>query len=323
MSENGFGNKFSLRGRKVWVAGHRGMVGQALLRRLEREQCEVVTASRSALDLRNQEATTRWMRRQKPDVVIIAAARVGGIAANAKSPGSFLYDNLMIEANIIHAARESGVDKLLFLGSSCIYPKICEQPITEQGLLSGALEPTNEGYAIAKIAGIKLCEFYRAQYGCDFISAMPCNLYGPGDTYDPELSHVIPALMMRAHEAATAGEKNLTVWGSGTPRREFMHVDDLADGLIFMIKKYSGGMHVNIGSGTDVTIAELAHTIARTVGFKGEIIFDRSKPDGTPAKLMDSSHIFMAGWRPRKELAAGLADTYAWYVQEKARKLAA
>lgn len=319
MTDAEFKKNFSLSGKRVWVAGHSGMVGQALLQRLKSENCEVLTVSSHALDLRRQADTEVWVRMMRPDVIIMAAARVGGIAANAKMPADFLYDNLMIETNIIHAAHLYGVEKLLFLGSSCIYPRFSEQPITEQELMTGALEPTNEGYAVAKIAGIKLCEFYRAQYGHDFISAMPCNLYGLGDHFNLETSHVIPALMRKAHEA----EETLTVWGSGQPRREFLYVDDLADGLVFLLKHYSGSMHVNIGSGSDVTIAALAQKIANAVGFEGEIVFDRSRPDGTPAKLMDSSRIFTAGWRPKHDLKAGLEKTYAWYQQQMHVRLAA
>jgi GDP-L-fucose synthase len=317
-----FGQNFSLKRKKIWVAGHRGMVGAALVRRLESEDCEILTAPRT-VDLRRQDATENWMRANKPDVVVIAAAKVGGILANSKCPADFLYDNMMIAGNIIRAAHEMDVEKLLFLGSSCIYPKFASQPITEDALLTGVLEPTNEAYAIAKIAGMKLCEAYRRQYGRDFISAMPCNLYGPGDNFDAENSHVIPALIRKAFEAKIVGAKNMTVWGSGTPRREFLYVEDLADALAFMLKNYSGLSHVNVGAGEDVSIADLAAQVAAAAGFKGGIIFDTSKPDGTPRKLMDSSRIFTAGWRPRTLLGKGLEQACAWYEHQLSARRAA
>lgn len=311
---------FDLAGRRVWVAGHRGMVGSALVRRLAREPVgEILTADRGALDLTRQAAVEDWVAANRPDVVIVAAARVGGIAANAARPVDFLHDNLMIEANIMRAAADAGVAKLLFLGSSCIYPKFAEQPIKESALLTGSLEPTNQWYAVAKIAGIKLAEAYRAQAGLDFISAMPTNLYGPGDNYDLESSHVIPALLRKA-VAARDGGGPLTVWGSGTPRREFLHVDDLADALVHLLVHYSGAEHINVGFGEDLTIAELARTIAEVVGYDGEIAFDASRPDGTPRKLMDSSQLASLGWRPRIGLRDGLADAYSHLQRDMGRR---
>lgn len=308
-----FNASFPLSGKRVWIAGHNGMVGSALVRRLESENCEILTAPRASVDLRRQDQTEKWMEKNRPQVIVIAAAKVGGIAANEKYPADFLYDNLMIETNVIHAAHTAGVEKLLFLGSSCIYPKFAAQPVSEDALLTGPLEPTNEAYAVAKIAGVKLCQAYRRQYGRDFISAMPCNLYGAGDNYDPETSHVIPALIRKAHEAKISGAKNISVWGSGKPRREFLYADDLADALAFMLKHYSGADPVNVGAGEDISIADLAALICETAGFRGGIVFDASKPDGTPRKLMDSSLIFSAGWRPRIGLKAGLRLAYAAY----------
>ena len=300
---------YSLSGKRVYVAGHRGMVGQALLRRLEREDCEVLTAPRS-LDLRDQARTYAWFDDNRPDCAIIAAAKVGGILANDTYPATFLYDNLMIAANTIEAARRSNVGKLLFLGSSCIYPKLAEQPISENALLTGPLEPTNEWYAVAKIAGIKLCQSYRREHGCDFISAMPTNLYGPGDNYDLQSSHVLPALLRKAHEARREGAGSVTIWGSGKPLREFMHVDDLADALVFLLRYYSGEEHVNVGSNEETSIADLAHLIARTVGFDGKLVFDSSKPDGAPRKLMDSTRLAAMGWRASIPLKDGVRSVY-------------
>jgi GDP-L-fucose synthase len=314
---------FSLKGKRVWVAGHRGMVGSAVLRRLRKEDCTAVTIVREQLDLRRQSDVDRWVLRNRPDVIVLAAAKVGGIAANARMPAEFLYDNLMIEANVINAAYRAGIEKLLFLGSSCIYPKYAAQPIQEHALLSAPLEPTNEAYAIAKIAGVKLCETYRAQMGCDFISAMPCNLYGPGDNYDIETSHVIPALMRRAHEAKISRAKELMVWGSGTPRREFMYVDDLADALVFLLKNYSGLPPVNVGMSMDIAISELAEMICEVTGFNGRIVYHTSAPDGTPRKLMDSSNLYGAGWRPHVALREGLERAYAAYIGDAALKKAA
>ncbi len=314
---NDFNHSYDLTGKRIWVAGHNGMVGAAVCRMLKDEGCEILTAARDALDLRDQVAVHAWMAAQKPDVVVLAAAKVGGILANSSYPADFLYDNLMIEANVIHGAHLAGVEKLLFLGSSCIYPKEAQNPISEEALLTGALEPTNEAYAIAKIAGIKLCQAYRAQHDCDFISAMPCNLYGPGDMFDEEKSHVIPALMMKAHEAKVSGAEFLEVWGSGKPRREFLYVDDLARGLVMLLKTYSADKPINIGAGEDSSIRELAEMICDVVGFTGTLKFDDSKPDGTYRKLMNSSRLFGAGWSPDVGLKGGLERTYQWFVQNE------
>lgn len=305
---------FSLAGKRIWVAGHRGMVGSALVRRLASEACEILTVGRSELDLLNQAAVRDYLERTRPDAVILAAAKVGGIHANATFPSDFLYENLVIETNVIHSAYRAGVAKLLFLGSSCIYPKLAPQPITEDALLTGTLEPTNQWYAIAKIAGIKLCQSYRKQHGCDFVSAMPTNLYGPGDNFDSDSSHVIPALIRKAHEAKRTNRSQLEIWGSGRPRREFLHVDDAADGLVLILKNYSEMEHINLGSGSDVSILELAQQIAEIVGFRGSIATDLSKPDGTPRKLLDVSRLRILGWQSRYDLKRGLLETYAWYV---------
>jgi GDP-L-fucose synthase len=313
---------FDLSGKSIWVAGHRGMVGAALVRRLERDGHNVVTARRDAVDLGRQAEVEAWVAANRPDVVIVAAARVGGIAANAARPVDFLHDNLMIEANIMRAAADNGVAKLMFLGSSCIYPRLAPQPMAEDALLTGPLEETNQWYAIAKIAGIKLAQAYRQQMGLDFISAMPTNLYGPGDNYDLESSHVIPALLRKAIEARDAGAATMTVWGSGTPLREFMHVDDLADALVFLLRNYSAADHINVGTGQEVTIAEVAQTIADTVGFKGKLVFDASRPDGTPRKLMDSSRLLALGWAPRIGLADGLADAHRHFIESDRARFA-
>jgi GDP-L-fucose synthase len=308
---------YALAGKRVWVAGHRGMVGSALVRRLESEGCAVLAAGRDRLDLRDAAAVRAWMHDNAPQAVILAAAKVGGIVANDSWPADFLYDNLAIENAIIHAAFEAQVEKLLFLGSSCIYPKFAPQPITEDALLTGPLEPTNEWYAIAKIAGIKLCQAYRRQHGRDFISAMPTNLYGPGDNFNLTSSHVIPALMRKAHEAKASGASSMTIWGTGTPRREFLHVDDCADALVFLLKNYSGDSHVNVGSGTDVTIDELARLIMDAVGFSGTLQHDTTKPDGTPRKLMSNEKLAAMGWAPRIALEPGLETTYRWFVEHR------
>jgi GDP-L-fucose synthase len=305
---------YSLRGKRLWVAGHQGMVGSALLRRLAQIDCTVLTVARAELDLTRQAAVEAWMEKARPQAVFMAAAKVGGIAANDRWPAQFLYDNLAIAANVIHAAEAADVEKLLFLGSSCIYPKLAPQPIKEAALLSGPLEPTNEWYAIAKIAGLKLCQAYRREYGCDFIAAMPTNLYGPDDHFDLTTSHVIPALMRKAHEAKITGAIEFVVWGTGTPRREFLHVDDAADALIHLMTHYSGASHVNVGSGSDLTILELAKLIANVVGFTGQIVTDPSKPDGTPRKLLDTSKLDNLGWHPKIGLEEGLASTYKWFV---------
>ncbi len=310
---------FSLAGRRVYVAGDRGMVGAAIVRRLANEDCDILSAPRS-VDLREQAAVREWFAANRPDVVVVAAAKVGGIHANDSFPGEFLYDNLMIEANVIEAARQMGAAKLLFLGSSCIYPKLAPQPIVEEALLTGPLEPTNEWYAIAKIAGIKLCQAYRRQYGCDFISAMPTNLYGPGDNFDLNTSHVLPALIRKAHEAKLAGASAMTIWGSGTPLREFLHVDDLADACLFLLQSYSAEGHVNVGSGSEISILELAKLVAQVTGFAGSIECDSSKPDGTPRKLMDSGKLSAMGWQPRIALESGIAEVYRRFLAGDERR---
>jgi len=305
---------FELEGKRVWVAGHRGMVGSALVRLLSRENCEVLTVPRSEVDLRDQAATRRWLVDTKPDAVIMAAARVGGIAANSSSPVSFLYDNLMIEANVIEGSARAGVEKLLLLGSTCIYPRDAEQPIREESLLTGPLEKTNEWYAIAKIAGIKLCQAYRQEQGLDFISAQPTNLYGPGDNYDLETSHVLPALIRKAHEAKLNNADSLTIWGSGKPLREFLHVDDLAEAVVFLLRNYSDALPVNIGSGEELSIANVAHLVCETVGFEGPLSFDRSRPDGTPRKLADLTRLHGLGWDNARPLKVGLKQTYESFL---------
>jgi GDP-L-fucose synthase len=311
--------EFSLAGRRVYVAGHRGMVGSAVVRRLESDGVEVVTATRQQADLRDPAAVTAFLEDTKPDVVVVAAAKVGGILANDTYPADFLYENLMIEANLIHGAFKSGTEKLLFLGSSCIYPKVSPQPIPEDALLTGPLESTNEWYAIAKIAGIKLCQAYRKQHGVDYISAMPSNLYGPNDYFDPEKSHVIPALLRRFHEAEQRGDGTVTCWGTGTPRREFLYVDDLADACAFLLKSYSGYEHVNVGTGDDITIKELAETVKSVTGFKGDIAWDTSKPDGTMLKRMDVSRINDLGWKATTPFPVGLEKAYHWYLENPIR----
>ncbi|MGL4090669.1 GDP-L-fucose synthase [Agrobacterium cavarae] len=297
---------YNLKGKRVWVAGHRGMVGSAIVRRLEQEDCEVLTVGRDTVDLANQAQTSDWIMKNRPQAVFLAAAKVGGILANDTRPAEFLYENLMIESNIINASYRAGVEKLLFLGSSCIYPKFAEQPIKEEALLTGSLEPTNEWYAIAKIAGIKLTQAYRKQYGCDFISAMPTNLYGPGDNFDLNSSHVLPALLRKACEAKIRGDKEIVIWGTGTPRREFLHSDDCADALVFLMKNYSEDAHINVGSGEDISILDLTQLICDIVGFKGEVKHDLSKPDGTPRKLMSAGELRAMGWEPHIGLNAGI-----------------
>ncbi len=308
----------SLHGKRIFVAGHRGMVGSAIVRRLERENCTILTADRGRMDLRDQAIVRQWFRDEKPELVFLAAAKVGGIVANDTYPAEFLFENLAIQNNVIDAAFRSGVAKLLFLGSSCIYPKFAPQPIAEEALLTGPLEPTNEWYAIAKIAGLKMCEAYRRQYGADFISAMPTNLYGPGDNYDLAKSHVIPALLRKAHEAKERGDTSMQVWGTGSPRREFLHVDDAADAMVHLMKVYSDAMHINVGTGRDITILELTRLVARTVGFEGEILTDPSKPDGTPRKQLDISRLAATGWQPKFELGEGLTDAYGWFMDNLA-----
>lgn len=304
---------YDLSGKRVWVAGDSGMVGASLCRRLQSEQCQILTVSHDDLDLRDQAAVRGWVLQHKPDVVVIAAARVGGIMANATQPATFFYDNIMIATNIMHSAYEAGVDRLLFLGSSCIYPKECAQPIAEDALLSGGLEPTNEAYALAKIAGLKMAAYYRTQYGCDFISAMPCNLYGVGDRYDAEQSHVIPAMIMKAHDAKVNNLPELVLWGSGAPMREFLYVDELADALVLLLQKYKGESHVNIGSGQEVTIKNLSNIICEAVGYKGKIIFDHTKPDGMFRKILDNSMLLGVGWKSEMCLKDGIVKCYEDY----------
>jgi GDP-L-fucose synthase len=301
---------------RIFVAGHRGMVGSALWRELERQGFRhLIGRSRTELDLLDAAAVRRFYAETQPEVVFVAAARVGGILANSERPAEFIYENLQIQSHLIHGAKLAGVKKLLFLGSSCIYPKLAPQPIREEHLLTGPLEPTNEWYAIAKIAGIKLCQAYRRQYGCDFISVMPTNLYGPNDNYDLQSSHVLPALIRKFHEAAQAGAPTVTCWGSGSPRREFLYADDLARACVFLMQQYSGEDALNVGCGTDVTIKELAETVARITGFRGEIVWDTTKPDGTPRKLLDCSRLFGLGWRPTVELEAGIRLAYGDFVK--------
>ena len=305
---------FALRGRRVFVAGHRGMVGSAIVRALTRHDCEVLTVPRAELDLRRREPVEAWMTAQRPDAVFLAAARVGGILANDRRPAEFLFDNLAIQSAVIESARLAGVAKLVFLGSSCIYPGACPQPMPEEALLTGPLEPTNEWYAVAKIAGIKLCQAYRRQHGCNFISLMPANLYGPGDNFDLDSAHVVPALMRRMHEARVAGRGEATVWGSGTPRREFLHVDDLAAAALFLMERYAGERPLNVGTGRDLTIGALAEAIRGIVGFEGRLVHDRSKPDGAPRRLLDITRMNRLGWRAKVELRPGLARTYRWFL---------
>jgi GDP-L-fucose synthase len=308
---------FELKGRTVFVAGHGGMVGGALSRRLAQEDVTLLTANRRDLDLRDQAAVNRWFAERRPQAVFLAAAKVGGIVANNTLRGEFIYENLVIATNIIHAAHISGAEKLMFLGSSCIYPKLATQPLREDAMLTGPLEPTNEPYAIAKIAGIKMVEAYRSQYRADFINVMPTNLYGPGDNYHPEYSHVVAALIRRFHEAKIAGISSVVVWGTGTPRREFLYVDDMADACIHLMKTYSDEGLVNIGTGEDITIAEFARVVAATVGYTGSISFDTSKPDGTPRKLLDVSRLAKLGWRARTSLQDGIKLAYQAFLSER------
>jgi len=313
-------SSFDLAGRRVWVAGHRGMAGSAIVRRLQRESCEIVTATREELDLLRQEEVHAWVAGNRIDAVFLAAAKVGGILANSTRPAEFLYENLSIETNVIHAAKDAGVKKLLFLASSCIYPRMAGQPMREEALLTGPLEPTNEWYAIAKIAGIKLCQAYRRQYGCDFVSVMPTNLYGPGDRYDAEGGHVVAALIMKIHAAKMTNSTTVELWGSGTPKREFLFSEDLADACVFVMKNYSGEMCLNVGTGRDMTILELAETIARIAGWNGTFTFDRSKPDGMPQKVMDVSRLKALGWSAPTGFETGMKEAYRWYVANVAEK---
>ncbi len=306
---------FTLAGKKIWVAGQTGMVGAAVLKRLASEDCSLCLVKRSELDLRDQKAVRIWLSKNMPDVIVVAAGTVGGILANSSRPAEFLYDNLAIETNIIHGAYEIGVQKLLFLGSACIYPRDASQPMSEEALLTGSLEPTNQWYAVAKIAGIKLCEAYRKQYKCDFISAQPNNLYGAGDNFDLNTSHVLPALIAKAHAAKITAQPSIEIWGTGLPMREFMHVDDLADALVHLLKTYSGLTHINIGSGEELSIHELAQCVADTVGFNGKLVFDSSKPDGAMRKLLDATRMNKLDWAPSIHLKEGLESTYKWYLQ--------
>ena len=310
------GTAFELEGKTVFVAGHRGMVGAALVRRLAQEDVKLLTVPRRELDLRDQKAVFDWFATNAPQVVFLAAAKVGGIVANDTLRAEFLYDNLAIAINVMHAAHINRTEKLLFLGSSCIYPKLAPQPLREDFMLTGPLEPTNEPYAIAKIAGIKMAEAYRTQYGCDFINVMPTNLYGPGDNYHPELSHVVAALIRRFHEAKVSGASTVVVWGTGTPRREFLYVDDMADACIHLMKTYSGIDMVNIGTGRDITIADFARDVASIVGYTGAISYDTSRPDGTPQKLLDVSRLAALGWRARTSLEVGLRLAYQAYLNQ-------
>ena len=305
---------YPLEGKKIWLAGHGGMVGQALMRRLAVEDATVLVRTRQELDLSDYGATFEWMGDHKPDVVIVAAAQVSGIIGNQLYPADHLYNNLVVAMNIIHAAHQHKIEKLLYLGSSCIYPKYAEVPIREDSLLSGPLEPTNEGYAIAKITGLKLAELYRQQYGHDFISVMPTNMYGPGDNFDPETSHVVPGLIQRIHQAKVSGADSISIWGTGKPLREMLHVDDGAAAMIHVLKHYSDIEHVNIGSGKDWTILELAELICETIGFEGRIKCDESKPDGTPRKLMNSNRLREMGWEPTISIQDGIRDAYNWYL---------
>lgn len=305
---------FPLQGKRVWVAGHRGMVGSAIVRRLAQEDCSVLTAERAEVDLMRQDDVDRWLGKARPDAIFLAAARVGGILANSSRPADFLYENLIISANVAEAAHRHGVGKLMMLGSSCIYPRAAPQPIPEEALLTGPLEPTNQWYAVAKIAAVKLAQAYRTQHGDDFISAMPTNLYGPGDNFDLTEAHVLPSLLRKAHEAKARGDARLMMGGTGEPRREFLHVDDAADALVFLMKTYSGDSQINVGSGEDLTIRELTELVCEVVGFKGEIVNDLTIPDGMPRKLMSAKRLRGMGWAPRIPLGAGVRDYYRWFL---------
>ncbi len=307
---------YDLSGKRVYVAGHRGMVGSALVRRLEAEDCEVLSVGREEVDLRRQADVEGWMAKEKPQAVFVAAATVGGILANDTRPAEFIYDNLLIEANLIDAAFKGGVDKLLFLGTSCAYPKFTSQPLVEDALLSGALEPTNQWYAVAKIAGVMLCRAYRRQYACDFISAMPTNLYGENDNFDLESSHVVPALIAKAHAAKMNGDADMEVWGTGKPRREFLYVDDAADAIVHLMKYYSDDAHINVGTGADISIAELAEIIRTVTGFEGGVRYITDKPDGTLVKRLDITRLNALGWKAKTDLRDGIERTYAWYAAQ-------
>ena len=303
--------------KRVFVAGHRGLVGSVLLRRLQHEHVEVLTATREQLDLRNQSEVSNWFKAHRPEQVYLVAGTVGGILANSTRPGEFIYDNLMIHSTVVEAARVYGSDKLLYLGSSCIYPRQATQPIAEEALLTGPLEPTNEWYAVAKIAGIKLCQAYRHQYGCDFISAMPTNLYGPNDNFDLDSGHVLPALIRKFHEAREAKESPVEIWGTGSPMREFLHVDDLADACVFLMDNYSDGSHINVGTGVDLAIRELAEMVREIVCPDAALVFDTSKPDGTPRKVLDISRLRGLGWQPSIDLDSGISSTYEWFLDQR------
>ena len=305
---------------RVFVAGHRGLVGSAVVRRLEAEGfSRIATATREQLDLRDQAAVNYWFRAHRPEYVFLVAGTVGGILANSTRPAEFIYDNMMIHATVVHAAHLFPVKRLLYLGSSCIYPRDCPQPMKEEHLLSGPLEPTNEPYAIAKIAGIKLCQAYRTQYGCDFISAMPTNLYGPNDNFDLASSHVLPALIRKFHDAKAEGRAEVTIWGTGEPRREFLHVDDLADACLFLMRRYDAAEHLNVGTGEDLTIRELAEMVRDVVHPGARLVFDATKPDGTPKKLLDVSRLHALGWRHKIELAEGIESSYRWFLENRDR----
>jgi GDP-L-fucose synthase len=310
--------EFALAGKKVFVAGHKGMVGSAIVRRLAREGCEILTIDKRELDLGDQGRVHAWLQAKKPDAVFLAAARVGGIHANNSRPAEFLYDNLAIQNAVIHGSYLAGVKKLLFLGSTCIYPRLAPQPMREDALLTGPLEPTNEWYAIAKIAGLKMCQAYKKQYGVDFISCMPTNLYGPNDNYDLEMGHVPAATIAKVHRAVVTGAKSVPVWGDGSPLREFLHADDLADACVFLMTRYSGTDAFNVGTGKEVSIREFVETVAKVAGFRGTLEFDASKPNGAPRKLTDPSRLMALGWKPSYDLQTGLAHAYRWYVENKA-----
>lgn len=306
---------FPLKGRRVWVAGHRGLVGSALCRRLERESCDILTVPREELDLTRQADVEAWMAENRPQAVFIAAAKVGGIFANDNYPAQFLYQNLSIQTNIVHAAWKLEVEKVMLLGSSCTYPKMAPQPIAESSLMEGPLEPTNQWYSVAKIAGVKMCEAYRKEYGCDFISVMPANLYGPGDNFDPVTGHVIPGLIRRFHEAKVNGAPWVEIWGTGTPRREFLHVDDMADGCIHLMERYSEPDLINLGTEREISIGETARLIAQVVGYPGELRFNTDKPDGAPRKVLKVEKLAGTGWRAGTDFEAGLRQTYSWFQE--------
>lgn len=307
---------FDISGKKIWIAGHAGLVGSALVRKFSHFNCDILTVSKAELDLARQKETEEWIAEHKPDVILIAAAKVGGIGENAAKPAQFLFDNISIAQNIIHAAYKNKTQKLVFLGSSCIYPKFAEQPIKEEELLNGALEGTSEAYAIAKIAGIKLCQYYHRQYGCDFISLMPCNLYGPNDRWNDEAAHVIPSLISKIHKAKISNMSEVEIWGSGKPLREFMHVDDLAKALVIAAQNYSGELHLNAGSGEEISISDLAQMIGKTIGYEGKFRFNRDKPDGTPRKILDSGRLRALGWTPKIVLEKGVQSAYEDFLNQ-------